>query len=88
MSQLLHEKVQGPQGALSVSTVQTYAGGAPDQRPILSPFSTADYADETPWPFETMVFKQGGGSRGLYHRPYATESEARIGHSEIVKLCR
>lgn len=87
MSQLLHDKVAGPTGKFEVSTVWTYAGGAPEERPFASPFSTADYAEETPWPFETMVF-QKGSSKGLYHRAYASENEARSGHAEVVALCQ
>lgn len=87
MSRISQTKIAGPQGELEVSTIQTFAGGAPVTQPLGSPFSTADYADQTPWPFETMVFRPTG-STGLYHRAYATEVEAKKGHEETVELCR
>jgi hypothetical protein len=86
----------GPQGAFVVSTIQTYAGGADNDRPLGSPFSTADYADETPWSYETMVFKahpeygQRGGTHfatGQFHRAYASRRAARRGHERITRLC-
>lgn len=80
-----YEEVEGPQGRWGVSTIRTDAGGA-DVVPVnmlaLRPFSSSDYADETPWPFETMVFK--GGSFGHYHRAYKTQKDALAGHDEIV----
>lgn len=79
--QIKLDKVEGPQGKWEVSTIRTDAGGAPPRQPLGSPFSTADYTDETPWPFETIVFK--GGSRGYYHRAYNTKAAALEGHREI-----
>lgn len=72
-------------GKFQVSTVRTVAGGAeetPANMLQLRPCSDRDYADETPWPYETMVFK--GGATGLYHAAYATRAEARRGHAEVV----
>ena len=83
----LQTRVSGPQGDFEVSTVQTFAGGAADSRPTLSPFSLSDYADENPWPFETMVFRLGS-SRGLYHEPHASEMQARDGHTYAVSLIK
>lgn len=37
------------------------------------------------WPFETMIAKPGWSFFGLYHAPYATEEEARSGHTRMVK---
>lgn len=86
MTTLNRDFIEGPQGSFSVSTVQTFAGGAPDSRPLFSPFSASDYAEETTWPYETMVFKVGEGSKGYYHRAYATEEAAQQGHTETVQL--
>ena len=63
-----------------VSTVRTFAGGAPLVRNFM--FSNADYAEETPWPFETMVFR---GSKGVHHTPHATIADAIMYHEKIVK---
>lgn len=73
-------------GKWSVSTVQTYAGGARDEPIGMVPFTPADYADETPWPYETMVFR--GGTTGQYHEPHASEAEALERHEAIVELLR
>lgn len=62
---LLADRVDGPQGSFVVSTIRTFSGGAPESKPLGSPFSTADYADETPWPFEVMVFEASRGT-GTY----------------------
>lgn len=55
-----------------VSTVQTVSRGG---------------QDETPWPFETMVFPEPGG-RGLYHEAYDSKDQALTGHERIVELVR
>lgn len=70
-------------GNFEVSTIQTMAGGAPENARGISPFSESDYIDETPWPYETMVFR-GGSSTGLHHRAYASIEDARRGHAVIV----
>lgn len=70
-----------------VSTVQTDAGGAPPTSAPFSPFSSADYNDETPWPFETMVFPLQS-SRGVYHEAYLTEESAIEGHKRIMEMCK
>ena len=44
-------------------------------------------ADETTWPFETMVFKEVGAT-GQYHEPHATEQEAEERHSAICAMIR
>jgi len=86
MSKLLFNNVTGPQGVFDVSTVQTFTGGAPDVKPLGSPFSLSDYADENPWPYEPMVFWPDS-SRGLYHRAYRDKKDAKKGHIEIVQAC-
>lgn len=88
--QLKLERVDGQPKAVVVSTVRTYAGGAHDTGGW--PFSAKDFAKETPWPFETMVFEAtndsgtGHGGRGLYHRAYGSLSSARRGHARVVAL--
>lgn len=80
--QIKHEEAEGPQGKWQVSTIRTDAGGAPVRKSLGSPFSSADFVDETPWPFETMVFK--GGAFGHHHRAYKSREDALVGHDEIV----
>lgn len=88
--QIKREKVEGPQGRWNVSTIRTDVGGADEYRPsamgvsgmVTSPLSSRDYIDDTPWPFETMVFK--GGAFGHYHRAYKSLRDAIAGHNEIV----
>jgi hypothetical protein len=79
----LKTEVSGPQGKFEVSTVQTFAGGAPEIGLWGTPFTTADYADDTPWPYETMVFRPGS-SRGWYHEPHASEQQAKDGHAWVI----
>jgi hypothetical protein len=85
-------RASGPQGDFVVSTIKTFAGGAPVSQPLGAPFSSADYADETPWPFETMVFiavPSGGLSHyatGQFHRAYRNLRDAKRGHSEVVDM--
>lgn len=81
------ESVTGPLGTFDVSTIRTHAGGGNDYRPPHSPFSDSDYVDETPWPFEVMVFRQGS-STGLYHAAFATDKEALDGHRLMVETIR
>ncbi|MBZ5532587.1 MAG: hypothetical protein LAO20_14235 [Acidobacteriia bacterium] len=82
---LRSEKVTGPLGTFRISTVKTLAGGgANDTR---GPFSDADYVDETPWPFEVMVFREVSIT-GLYHAPLASESEAIEHHALMVETIR
>lgn len=45
------------------------------------------FEDLNIWPFETMVFAENTRV-GLYHAPYATEQEARDGHSLIIEAIR
>jgi hypothetical protein len=85
-NQVCFNKIVGPQGEFHVSTVRLAAGGAPDE-PSWSPFALSDYKDENPWPFETLVFGSTG-HKGLYHQAYVTEEEAKLGHAEVVELCR
>src|SRR6266478_2377207 len=84
-NQICFNKIIGPQGEFNVSTIRLAAGGAPDE-PSLSPFKLSDYQDENPWPFETLVF--GPSSKGLYHQAYVTLEEAKLGHVEVMELCR
>lgn len=82
------ESVTAPNGTIyEVSTIKTFAGGAPDSKPRGSPFALSDYADENPWPYETMVFRPGS-NRGLYHEPHASLKQAKDGHAYAVSLCR
>jgi hypothetical protein len=87
MSTLLQDTVTGPQGTFQVSTIRTFAGGAPDFQPRTSPFKVSDYASEMPWPYETMVFPEEG-STGLYHAAYPTEELARQGHTQVLDFAR
>lgn len=82
----IESKITGPQGEFEVSTVRLFAGGETDNRPDGSPFSLSDYAEENPWPFETMVFKPRS-STGIYHEPYSSGDEAKEGHKRIVERC-
>lgn len=79
--------VEGPQGKWSISTVRTYSGGSPNQSTIGNPFSSKDYADDTPWPYETMVFKDIGVT-GYYHEPHRTQKEASAAHERILETIR
>jgi hypothetical protein len=87
--QIGYDVVTGPLGTFSISTIRTFSGGGGSNRLAAMPFlEEADYANETPWPFETLIWR-GGGGPGLYHAPYATKDEARKGHAlmiETVKL--
>jgi hypothetical protein len=76
MSQVRFTTING----FDVSTVSIDAMGMSK----LSPFTMADYADETPWPFETMIFKCGS-STGIYHKPHATKEEAIADHEKVVQ---
>lgn len=89
MSQLLKDYIIGTDGkSYRVSTIVTLAGGAPIERAALgSPFMMEDYPDYNAWPYETMVFA-GESSIGLYHAPYASEHEARCGHTQIVEAIK
>lgn len=89
--QIAIERVEGPQGAFVVSTIQTLAGGGtPSPKSRFAPFSEEDFIDETPWPYETMVFKAAHTTgtvhfaTGQYHEPHATETQARDGHAFAV----
>lgn len=73
-------------GTWRVSTIQTFAGGARDERMFGCPFSLVDYADDTPWPYETMVFHVERGSIGHYHEPHESEAIALARHEAIVSL--
>ena len=79
------ERVKGPMGTFRISTIQTFAGGGADYS--FGPFADSDYAPDSPWPYETMVFPEKS-STGLYHEPYASESEARKGHQRIANMVR
>jgi hypothetical protein len=81
------DQVSGPQGDFEVSTIRTDAGGAMASSCFGAPFSTADYVNETPWPFETMVFHPNS-SRGLYHEPHRTKQQAEEGHRYAVSLIK
>jgi hypothetical protein len=85
--QIAKTDVENSQGKWKVSTIRTDAGGADTYKSLGAPFSSADYTEETPWPFETMVFKDTGVS-GYYHEPYATLGEAEQGHQRIVEALR
>jgi hypothetical protein len=82
-TQLAKDTVTGPLGTFRVSTIQTDAGGGEEYSSPFAPFSSSDYVSETPWPFETMIFRDGS-STGLYHAPYATKAEAVRGHAKMV----
>lgn len=78
--------VQHPDGRkFNVSTVRTYEGGGGNNHPIGSPFQESDYSNETPWPFETMIFKEVGAA-GQYHKPAASKADALAAHTEAVRL--
>jgi hypothetical protein len=85
--QIKVETVEGPQGKWRISTIRTDAGGA-DEIPVnmlqLRPFSSRDYLNETPWPFETVVFSDKGGF-GRYHEAYRALKDAEAGHVRIVE---
>ena len=83
--QIAKTEIANNDGDWVVSTIRTDSGGADANYNSLSPFTSLDYIDETPWKFETMVFKQGS-SKGFYHQPYAKLSKAKAGHLEAVKL--
>jgi hypothetical protein len=70
-------------GTHLISTIQTCAGGGAPSAVLGSPFTSADFASETPWPYETAVFLQDGSSRGLYHEAHGTETSALSRHEEI-----
>lgn len=82
--QILRDDAIGPQGTFDVSTIRTLSGGAPDRplMPGLGLLFDSTYADETPWPYETVVFQSG--IKGHYHEAYKSESAARKGHRRIV----
>lgn len=84
---IAYDEVENPEGRFDISTIRTFAGGADDYQLSGCPFSDADYADRTPWPFETVVFRRQS-SKGLYHQAYATKEEARAGHGWIVATVR
>lgn len=90
MRQLLYDEVKDPSGnQFRVSTVRTLAGGSPDKPAdvfsIISGARMSDFANYSAWPFETMVFRLPFSSFGLYHAPYASEADARLGHENVVK---
>lgn len=85
--QLKFETMTGPVGTFDISTVRTYSGGGGNNRSPFSPFGEADYADETPWPYEVMVFRSGS-SRGLYHAPFGSKAEALNGHKLMVETIK
>ena len=88
VSTLAFDKVRDPKGVeYDVSTIRTFAGGAPARQPLGSPFSTADFEGETPWPFETMVFRSGS-RKGLHHSPHASEEAAIGAHARMVEAVR
>jgi hypothetical protein len=79
--------VSNPQGErFRISTIRTFAGGGGDNHGI-GPFKESDYANETPWPFETVVFKEGS-SRGLYHAAYSTKEQAESGHQQMIETIK
>lgn len=81
-TQVAHDVVRDPKGdPFLISTIRTVAGGGVDAS--FGPFSVSDYVGETPWPFETMVFREGS-RKGLYHAAYATEAEALAGHAQMI----
>jgi hypothetical protein len=86
-TQLARDIVTGPLGTFRVSTIQTDAGGGKKFRPSFAPFSSSDYVSETPWPFETMIFRSDS-STGLYHAPYSTKAEAKRGHAQMVEAIK
>jgi hypothetical protein len=85
MRQIEKDMVSGLLGLFRVSTTQTISGGAPPTPGMF--FSDADFVDETPWPYETMVFADKS-SAGLYHAAYGTEEEARRGHLLMIETIR
>jgi|SRR5579863_4343594 len=88
MSQLFLDVISAPNGTTyEVSTIRTLAGGSPDTKDGWSPFSMADFADFTAWPFETMVFLKDN-RKGLYHEAHATEEDAKTGHARVVDMVR
>ena len=76
--------ISGPQGVFRVSTIRTYAGGAPNMSNG-GPFTTKDYAKETPWPYETMVFGIGN-SKGQYHQPHTSKEQAEVAHAAVISM--
>jgi len=86
-TQLASDTVTGPLGIFQVSTIQTDAGGGDEYRSTLSPFTSSDYVSETPWPFETMIFRYRSRT-GLYHAPYSTKAEAMRGHAQMVETIK
>lgn len=83
-TQLLLAYPANPDGKrFRVSTVRTFSGGGADNRPFGSPFSDSDYADETPWPYESMVFPEAS-SVALYHEAHDSELAARERHQKLV----
>lgn len=81
--QIARDLIKNVDGEWSVSTIRTDAGGAPANRSLGDPFSSADFKDETPWPFETMVFK--GGATGYYHEPHSSKKVALERHDIICR---
>lgn len=86
-TQIAKDDVTGPLGRFRVSTIRTLAGGGEVNVSAFSPFDDTSYADETPWPFETMIFS-GNSSVGLYHAPYETEEESLAGHKLMVETIK
>lgn len=85
--QIASDRVKNSEGEWHVSTIRTDAGGAPSTQRLGEPFSSADYIDETPWAFETMVFAPTG-SKDNCHEPYATLKEAKAGHKRFMKAVK
>lgn len=91
--QIKTERVTGPYGDFIVSTIRTYAGGAHEVvDSFIGRFSSKDYLSETPWHFETMVFKAAhatGTARfqsAFYFTPYLSEKAAKQGHKLTVAM--
>ena len=84
---LKHDLITGSLGTFRISTIQTFAGGGEDCQLPGFPFKDSEYASDSPWPFETMVFKEHS-SRGLYHAPYSTKEEALAGHELMIKTIK
>ena len=81
--QIAYDEIVGPLGAFDISTIQTYAGGAPDTIALGGFIKASDFESYCLWPFETMVFRKGS-SAGVYHAPLASREEALKHHALMV----
>jgi hypothetical protein len=71
----IRDRLTGPLGSFDVSSIATRGG-------IANPAFEENWSDETPWPFETMVFDSHG--EAVYHAPLSTQKEAEQHHAEMI----